>query len=1196
MRDTTIRLKLDISDFKAKAAATAAETKRLEAQMSSSAKRTAANQLQEARRSQRDAEKSLREAEQMLARRRQAIGEIGNTFGVVGAAATAAGAVSVRSFANFDEAMSAVKATGKDAATNIGELRDAAMDFGAKTKFNATESAAAIEEMVKAGVSAKDVLGGGLEGALSMAAAGNIEVGEAAGYASQAMNQFRLKGKDVPRIADLLAAAAGKANGEISDFGQALNQTGLVASDTGLSLEETTGGLAAFAQNGLLGSDAGTSFKTMLQRLNPQSKEAAELMKKLKLSAYDSNGEFVGLAEYAGRLKTAFKGMSSEQRAAAMQTLFGSDAIRAANVLYREGEGGINKWVKAVDDQGFAAETAGTKIDNFKGDLEQMGGALETALIGTGEGADGPLRQATQSLTGLIDKYNELPPAAKSATGGALAFTSAVGLGGFAISKAVVGYAEMRDNLSALGGSFDSANKKAMLMRGGAAAAGVGLLSLSGKAEDSDEALGVLTDTAAGAALGFAVGGPWGAAIGTGIGALKGLSGAFDDTAGSAKQAAREAAKTESWEAAELGAQGLRDALYGTVGAYNAVTAAAVKQGLTGKDGTPVGWVKDLQGAGVSMDTITRAVLGQRDAQALVNAEFAKQDQHLAALKKQREDLAAQKPGIGPDGEYDPELLSKQARDLEKLREQIEDETAAVDARRKAYDKLFGTTAEQSKLESSLAKSLGLTKKQYDSLPKIVRTKIETEGLPQTRRGVLDLLKMSDDLDGKQVVSIVKASGVSLTKKQVKDLAKQYNLTPKQIRTLLGANDQGSAKVKALRQRLNDLDKQTATPSVTLKDLASGKLGGIGSSLSALANRSINTYVNVIERKTKQKADGGLISGGTWAFADGGGFDEYGRPVRRYPQIRSGSQGTVMWGEPETGWEAYVSGKPSQKPRNRAILSEAASRLGGNVEWFADGGFTEAVSARELTGLRIRVRDIQRALKETEKTKKGRRPVLRGPDRLEARQELREAKAELAEQNSIRRTMKRHGYKSGGAYNKAMERAEEAREKATSDRENRQSVAGSFADRLDGDAFKSPASLDRALTNLVRDSADFTQLLSDLADAGASPWLLDQIRSKAEPSRATNRTLRALLADKTKLTRLNNLGGRMVGISNSYAALTTGRGFTPTFSGQANVDAAAIARELAKAYSALPPAQFKIGTRPFATAIQAANQYAEAHR
>jgi TP901 family phage tail tape measure protein len=1207
VRDTTIRLKLDISDLKAKSAAAAAETRKLEDAISSSAKRTAANQLREARRAQQDADRALRDAdralrdgEQMLARRRQAIGEIGGTFGVVGLAAAGAGALAVHSFANFDEAMSAVKATGKDAASNIGELRDAAMDMGAKTKFNATESAAAIEEMVKAGVSAKDVLGGGLQGALDMAAAGNIEVGEAAGYASQAMNQFRLEGKDVPHIADLLAAAAGKANGEISDFGQALNQTGLVASDTGLSLEETTGGLAAFAQNGLLGSDAGTSFKTMLQRLNPQSKEAADLMKKIGLSAYDSNGEFVGLAKYAGRLKDAFKGMTSEQRNSAMQTLFGSDAIRAANVLYREGEGGINKWVKAVNDQGFATDTAKTKMGNFKGDLEGLGGAFETALIGTGEGADGPLRQATQSLKGLVDHYNELPPAAKSATGGALAFTSAVGLGGFALSKAVVGYGEMRDNLNTLSSSFENASKKQMLLRGGAVAAGAGILALSGKAEESNEALGVFADTAGGAAIGFGVAGPWGAAIGGGIGLLKGLSGAFGDSAGAAKKAAREAQKTESWDAAKAGAESLRDALYGTVGAYNAVSAAAVKQGLTGKDGTPVEWVKDLQGAGVSMDTITRAVLGQRDAQALVNAEFAKQDAHLAALKKQRDDLAAQEPGIGADGEYDPELFSKQARELEKLREKIEEESEAVDSRRKAYEKLFGTTREQSKLEATLATSLGVTKKQYDALPKIVRTKIETDGLPQTRRGVLDLLKLSNDLDGKQVVSIVKASGVALSKKQVKDLAKQYDLTPKQIRTLLEADNNASPKADKVKDDLKDLDGTTAKVNVSARDAATSVIRDVRGQLRGLDGTGATVWIR--ERRTggdhgggsqQASANGNLFEGArVRKFADGG-FDEFGRPVQRTPQIRSSSQGTVMWGEPETGWEAYVSGKPSQKPRNRAILSEAASRLGGNVEWFADGGFTEAVSSRELTGLQIRVRDLVRALKETEVVGNGKRKrkrlVLRkgSLDRLEAAQDLNEAKAELAKARTARVRMKKAGYGSADAYNEMMQ-------KAQTDKENRQSVAGSFADRLDGDVFKSPASLERALSTMLRDSADFVSLLSDLKKKNVSPWLLDQL-VKAGPSRATNRTMRGLLADADRLKRINASSKSLVGVSNSYAALTTGKGFTPTFSGTASLSQAQLT-QITEAMSKVSiNANVGIGARDAGKVVQVGSKFTEAH-
>jgi hypothetical protein len=47
-------------------------------------------------------------------------------------------------------------------------------------------------------VSTANILGGGLKGALSLAAAGQIDVGEAAEIAASAMTQFRLSGQGRP--------------------------------------------------------------------------------------------------------------------------------------------------------------------------------------------------------------------------------------------------------------------------------------------------------------------------------------------------------------------------------------------------------------------------------------------------------------------------------------------------------------------------------------------------------------------------------------------------------------------------------------------------------------------------------------------------------------------------------------------------------------------------------------------------------------------------------------------------------------------------------------------------------------------------------------------------------------------------------------------------------------------------------------
>jgi TP901 family phage tail tape measure protein len=139
---------------------------------------------------------------------------------IMGGAIVAGLGLAVGKSMEFEQSMSAVGAATQATAGTLGQLRDAAMKAGADTKYSATEAADGITEMAKAGVSAKDIMGGGLTGALSLAAAGQIDVAEAAGIASTAMTQFSLSGKDLPHVADLLAAGAGKAMGSVDDLGR----------------------------------------------------------------------------------------------------------------------------------------------------------------------------------------------------------------------------------------------------------------------------------------------------------------------------------------------------------------------------------------------------------------------------------------------------------------------------------------------------------------------------------------------------------------------------------------------------------------------------------------------------------------------------------------------------------------------------------------------------------------------------------------------------------------------------------------------------------------------------------------------------------------------------------------------------------------------------------------------------------------
>ena len=131
--------------------------------------------------------------------------KIGTAASVAGLAIGAAVALSVKKYMDFEAAMSKVAAVSNATAKEQKALGEAAMKAGQDTVFSAMQAAEAEAELVKAGISVSDVLGGALTGSLNLAAAGQIGLAQSAEIAAQAMNIFNLEGEDVGHIADALS-------------------------------------------------------------------------------------------------------------------------------------------------------------------------------------------------------------------------------------------------------------------------------------------------------------------------------------------------------------------------------------------------------------------------------------------------------------------------------------------------------------------------------------------------------------------------------------------------------------------------------------------------------------------------------------------------------------------------------------------------------------------------------------------------------------------------------------------------------------------------------------------------------------------------------------------------------------------------------------------------------------------------------
>jgi TP901 family phage tail tape measure protein len=404
-------------------------------------------------------------------RMRKGLDDVGRTAGRVGLIAAAGLGAMVLKAANFEQAMSNVAAATHESEENLKALRDAAIDAGARTQFSATEAADAIENLAKAGVATADILGknGALSGALSLAAAGQIEVADAAEFTATALTQFQLSGKEATHVADLLAAGAGKAQGEVADIALALGYAGVPAANLGVSIEETAGALALFAKNGIIGERAGTSLRGMLSSLTSPSKIAKDTMDDLGISMFDAKGKFIGLAGVAAQLQDRMGSLTDEERSLYLGRIFGNEQLQAANVLYREGAAGIETWERNVNDAGFAAETAAIKTDNLRGDLERLGGAIDTALIKGGENGQGFLRGLTKGATDAVDAFNKLPNSFSGAISGMLAITAITGGGLWFGTKVIRGIADTREALANMGDAGVKASRGMKLVSGAAA-------------------------------------------------------------------------------------------------------------------------------------------------------------------------------------------------------------------------------------------------------------------------------------------------------------------------------------------------------------------------------------------------------------------------------------------------------------------------------------------------------------------------------------------------------------------------------------------------------------------------------------------------------------------------------------------------------------------------------------------------------
>ncbi len=331
--------------------------------------------------------------------------------GIAASVATAVAAIKsvVDAGLGFEKSMNTVKGVTSATAAEMDKLRAKAKELGNDVTLSgtsATDATKAMTELAKAGFSIDQSMTAA-KGTLQLAAAAQIGAADAATIQANALQVFGLKADYAGKAADVLANAANSSSADITDVAQALQAGGTVASQFGLTLEDTSAAIAMLANNGIKGSDAGTLLKSTLLALTDQSEPAQGAIDELGLTVYDAQGNFVGMSSLLGQLGEAAKRMTPEMYQAATSTLFGSDAARIAGIAAKDGAKPYDDMRIAVEKQGAASQLAAAQNQGLPGVMERVSNAVEAAKLAFFELIDGPLQNVGNVVVDVVNGMAE---------------------------------------------------------------------------------------------------------------------------------------------------------------------------------------------------------------------------------------------------------------------------------------------------------------------------------------------------------------------------------------------------------------------------------------------------------------------------------------------------------------------------------------------------------------------------------------------------------------------------------------------------------------------------------------------------------------------------------------------------------------------------------------------------------------------
>ena len=328
----------------------------------------------------------------------------------------------VSTYADFDQAMANTAAICGATADDYARLQQVALDMGKATTKTATESAEALGYMSLAGWDVNESIAG-LEPILRLSEATQMGLATSSDLVTDSLSALGLQVDDLGGYLDVVAMANNKSNQTAQMLMEAYIAVGGTMKNLHVPIQESAAALGVLANRGIKGSEAGTALNAVINNLTTGTGQAGKMMDKLGISAFDSNGKFIGLAETLRVVDEATKDMTEEQRNAALAALGGKEHIDALNDLISglntTTADGRSEWEALTDDlynaDGALSTMAATVTDTLKGAISIFGSAIDDMKIRLAQTFAPAAKDAINAVSAVIPSITDRIAAAGNA-------------------------------------------------------------------------------------------------------------------------------------------------------------------------------------------------------------------------------------------------------------------------------------------------------------------------------------------------------------------------------------------------------------------------------------------------------------------------------------------------------------------------------------------------------------------------------------------------------------------------------------------------------------------------------------------------------------------------------------------------------------------------------------------------------------